>query len=315
MAKSIANVEVATDTFASWVGKTNQICDTITYEVVTANTSVNGANTVGNTNIIGIFGANTIAVGNALRGGTVNAAANLAVTSNVFFTGSNVAINSNTYISNDTSIIQAVTAYVNGTSLSISSNTAVTGNLVFSGSRATFTGNVLCESANTTLNSTITNITSNTLVVSVNTFTVSSSNLSVSSPCTFNGEIIANDPLTIHDDIILNGVGKITAASNADLGSTTGSPLNVFSWPKATYTGASVVSSVSNISGSIKRVSHILAITTTSDSYLTEYAALHSPPSSNLGVFSITGNTSHAILQFTPTVASESMLLNVTLMA
>jgi hypothetical protein len=113
MAKSITSIVVATDTFASLITKTNQIITALGSEIITANTSNDGANTTGNTNLIGIFGANTIAVGTGLRGGTVNAAANLTISSNVSFTGANAAFSSNLNITNSATSINSVAMYIN----------------------------------------------------------------------------------------------------------------------------------------------------------------------------------------------------------
>lgn len=315
MAKSFANVIIATDTFATWLGRTNQLCDAMSVEVITANTSVDGANTTGNTNLVGIFSANTIAAGNGLRGGTVNASANLTISSNAAFAGGNTSFSSNVYIQNDTSIINAVSTQVNGGTVTINSNTVVAGNLSFTGTRATFTGNVLFNSANATLSSQVTNITSNTLNIDSNTFIVSSNNLTVTSNVEFNGEIVTNDPLTVYDDINLSTVGKMTFAANTDLGASVGSPISVYSWARTDYSGASIVARASDILDSKKRMSQMLVVSSNTDVYMTEYATLHAPSSANLGVFSINSNTTHVILRYTQTEASESLLLNITLMA
>ncbi len=82
MARPISNVVISTDSFATWIGITNRIADTITTQALTANNTSNGANVSGNSQLIGIFAANTIAAGTTLRGGTVNATANLNVTTN-----------------------------------------------------------------------------------------------------------------------------------------------------------------------------------------------------------------------------------------
>ena len=89
MARPVSNVVIATDSFATWVGVTNFMADTFTNYALTANSSPYGANVSGNSQLIGIFNANTVAVGESLRGGTVNVGSNLNITSNVTFTGNN----------------------------------------------------------------------------------------------------------------------------------------------------------------------------------------------------------------------------------
>lgn len=80
MSRTIANVTTTSDTFYSWLGKTNQhseaFLDTVT---VKANTA--GDLTTGNGFVVGIFGANTI-TGSTIRGGSVTTAAALTISSN-----------------------------------------------------------------------------------------------------------------------------------------------------------------------------------------------------------------------------------------
>ena len=87
MARSVANVVVSTDTFANWIGKTNQLADAMSVYTVTVDSTANGANVSGNGFVVGILQANTLAAGDVLRGGSVNASANLNITSNTRFTG------------------------------------------------------------------------------------------------------------------------------------------------------------------------------------------------------------------------------------
>ena len=55
MARAISNVVIATDSFASWVGITNQMADTFTNYALTANSAPAGALVTGNSQLIGIF--------------------------------------------------------------------------------------------------------------------------------------------------------------------------------------------------------------------------------------------------------------------
>ena len=80
MARSVANVVVSTDTFANWIGKTNQLADAMSVYTVTVDSTANGANVSGNGFVVGILQANTLAAGDVLRGGSVNASANLNIT-------------------------------------------------------------------------------------------------------------------------------------------------------------------------------------------------------------------------------------------
>ena len=83
MSVTINSIDANSDTFASWVAITNQMAQTISNSVVTANTTegVTGNSTVNfNAKLFGKFAANTILIGNT-------------ITSNV--TGANVGIEAN----------------------------------------------------------------------------------------------------------------------------------------------------------------------------------------------------------------------------
>ena len=131
MARAISNVVISVDSFATWVGVTNIMADAFTNFALTANNSTIGAGVSGNSNLVGIFNANTVAVGDVLRGGTVNASANLNITSNALFTGANVYITSNTYIIN-------TNTNINSTSFSVVTGSATVNTVT---SSATFNAN------------------------------------------------------------------------------------------------------------------------------------------------------------------------------
>ena len=97
-----ANVET-TDTFASWIGTTNQLVYDVGTVVVTTvgltqpNSSVGGI-TSGNAHIEGIFSANTVSAASGLRGGTVSVPADLVITTNSVFNGTQNQFSNNTII-------------------------------------------------------------------------------------------------------------------------------------------------------------------------------------------------------------------------
>ena len=97
-----ANVET-TDTFASWIGTTNQLVYDVGTVVVTTvgltqpNSSVGGI-TSGNAHIEGIFSANTLSAASGLRGGTVSVPADLVITTNSVFNGTQNQFSNNTII-------------------------------------------------------------------------------------------------------------------------------------------------------------------------------------------------------------------------
>lgn len=88
MARQVANVDIITDSFEVWLLQTNELLNAFSTEIITANTTVanTGNNTIARTaQLWGTFGANTITVSTALRGGNVATgnSANLVITSNV----------------------------------------------------------------------------------------------------------------------------------------------------------------------------------------------------------------------------------------
>lgn len=80
MSRTIANVETTSDTFYSWLTKTNQTAEAF-LDTVTVKANTAGDSTSGNGFVVGIFGANTL-VGSAIRGGSVTTAADLTLSSN-----------------------------------------------------------------------------------------------------------------------------------------------------------------------------------------------------------------------------------------
>ena len=316
MAKSINSVVIATDTFSSLITKTNQVISAIGSEVVTANSSNDGANTTGNTTLIGIFGANTVAVGTALRGGTVNAAANLTISSNASFTGANASFSANVIITNTVTSINAVTMFVQGPTLNVSSNSTFNANVNISGNRLIITSNASFTGANTSLASAVTNISSNTLAISSYTVNITSNAVNITSNTLFTGSVEITDNITMMGEL-RHGAGGIegiqTHVANSDIGATTGSPITVYNWITANYKGGDITSVVKN--GANVRVSKILIVADGTNAFLTEYATLHSPTSANLGVYSISANATHAILRFNQTAPNSELILNVSLIA
>ena len=120
MARFTANVDVTTDTFDNWVVKTNDLLNSLSTEIITANSAVANTGTPGSqreARLYGSFAANTLVAETALRGGTSAASANLDISSNVVVTGTS-------YLTSDAE----VTGYIN-----VSSTASITGNATFGG--------------------------------------------------------------------------------------------------------------------------------------------------------------------------------------
>lgn len=124
----IANVTPTSDTFQSWVDKTNQIADAMSTVVLTSAANTVGGQNSANVNLQGIFAANTIAVIEDLRGGGVTSSANLTISSNAHFTGANVSA-ATTYINlqTTTALVSANTLLLSGTTANVTSNLYVKG--------------------------------------------------------------------------------------------------------------------------------------------------------------------------------------------
>lgn len=143
-----ANVLINADTFASWLDKTNQIIYDLSTIVVTADSSANGAATTGNVSISGIFGGTTLFATTGLRGGTVSASANLAITSNANFSANVSVVNAVTANTTTVTTLTATNAnVVTGTVTNLTSANAILTTLtsnsatIASGSIDTLTGN------------------------------------------------------------------------------------------------------------------------------------------------------------------------------
>src|ERR1035437_8474399 len=105
MAKQLIPINYANnDTPITLITLANTIVDTLATEVVTANASLNGALTSGNGYVSGIFGASMLVAGE-LRGGSVNASANLVLSSNIINLDNSIIIKSGNTIIKTTAIV------------------------------------------------------------------------------------------------------------------------------------------------------------------------------------------------------------------
>lgn len=131
MTIAINQVNATSDTFESWLTRTNQIATALSSVVMTTELSSGGAYNVGNAYTNGVFSANTLTVTQYLRGGTVASPANLAITTNTHFTDiANLSSNS-TYLNlkSATGTLETTgTLTVSGTTVSITSNLNVKSN-------------------------------------------------------------------------------------------------------------------------------------------------------------------------------------------
>lgn len=186
MAKPVANVATATDSFAGWITKTNVALDALANEIVTVDTSVSGANVSGNGSVIGQLSANTLGAIRLIGGGVGNTAnistltigfSNSTITSNVVIVGYTANVNSNTVNMNSNLAFT-------GANLSIStSNVNITGGAVNIVSNTSITGSTLSSTSNTSLSGA--NLHFSGVVTVANTIAVES-NTYVNSAIIFN---------------------------------------------------------------------------------------------------------------------------------
>lgn len=258
MARFVANVDISTETFGNWVTKTSQLLDSLSTEILTANSTIANTGTIAaqrNARLYGNFAANTIVAETALRGGNTGAAANLNVTSNAVFTGASVNVASNsTFTANVT--VTGANVFVNGTQLTSTSNTLFTAASQQLRSNSTVTAISIVGNStatNTTVGGTTLNITSNGAITG-STLT-STANLTSTAA---SHQLASNSTVTA-----ISIVGNSTATNTSIGGDTLNvSPASSFSNTvvitntlasgNTTVTGFINVSSTANVAGSLQ---------------------------------------------------------------
>lgn len=118
-----ATLDKEVNTFGDWFDRTNQIVTDLGTVVMSVDNSSNGALTVGNTFLQGVFSANTIGV-SELRGGTVDTPDLLTISSSVLFSGNSITANTETFsVESDTYVIAADVTTTSGTTLTYNTDT------------------------------------------------------------------------------------------------------------------------------------------------------------------------------------------------
>lgn len=184
MARSVANVDILTETFEAWLLKTNGLLHSLSTEIVTANSTWGYT---GNTSVprqgqlVGTFAANAVFVGEVLSGGRANSTP-----------GSNATVSANLNIISNVNI-SSVT--VNSAANSRYTNTAF------------FEANVQANGALVTivpLGNTDARATE--LTVNTNTITVRTANLDVKSNTSFSAIRVQNDSTTTNTSVAGNNL-------------------------------------------------------------------------------------------------------------
>lgn len=81
-----------TQTFGSWLAVTNRLANLMSQNTVTSDATAGGSVTTGNSFVNGHFGANTLHVGTALRGGNLTTNAVLTIATNTAFAQSSITL-------------------------------------------------------------------------------------------------------------------------------------------------------------------------------------------------------------------------------
>lgn len=221
-------------------------------------------------------------------GGSNTAAGNAAITGT--FTANTLVVNTGIGIGNST-----VNAVVNTTTVFVGNSTV----------NATLTGETLTIGKGIYVGNSSANIVANTTILKIAN---STSNIALTIPTTTqvsNGQyyFAANGSWALLQ--IVNPVSNTKSLVGT-------SAQDVDSFAKATYLAAEYLVYVKDNLANNRSVSKLVVLhdggTTVSNAYVTEYAIMNT--NSALGVFGVYTNTTHTILQYTPT--SSSVTLNYT---
>ena len=295
MAKSVANVNISTDSFGGWLEKTNVLLDALSNTVVTTETSTTGANVSGNASIIGTLAVSNLAV-TLLRGGTAGNTANIstitigisgATSSNVNITGNRANVTANTF--------------------------GITSNVIFTGA------NISITTTNTAIGGGALNVTSNSNFTSANvaissnlTFTGANAHFNTAK-ITANAAVFTSD-VNVGNNLIFNSNSAAISVSNSFfLYPGTGSDSNVV----ASFTISDFKSAKFNISAKNNaNTNHILfaEISTVFDSinanaYYTEYGTIFS--NTRFMAFTVDSNTTHVRLNGTANSSVTNAIVTV----
>lgn len=221
-----ANVATQTDTFASWIERTNQIVYDMSTVVITTFANSTGGQTTGNAHVNGFFSANTLIAKDIIRGGTVDSSGLLTIGSNATFaSNSTLNINSNTIVGNTVLFNKRVTTtdntVIGGANSTITANITINNtNTHIVGKQITSTSNVSLSGANIHIISTTVDITSDTsisgdLIVDSGNL-VTTSNVSVTSS---NTEITGGE-FAVGSNVTITSANVDITNSNTSISST-----------------------------------------------------------------------------------------------
>lgn len=213
MARFVANVNVLTETFETWLLRTNGLLNSLSTEVLTANSTLG---VTGNNQyfrkafLYGTFAANTLAANTVLRGGDANTSANLNITSNAMFTGARNESSANSYYTNNQTFSNTsnIAAYGNSTLI----NPAETGNYIVANTSAVYlqSNNLVIRSKASVNAITISDDSSRTLT------TVAGANVNISANVNITGQFNIESNYRI-DVATISDLGTIDGTLTSDV--------------------------------------------------------------------------------------------------
>jgi hypothetical protein len=214
MSVQIANVNPSVQTFQNWLDKTNQALFVISTQALTADLTVDGSSTTGNSVLEGSFSANVIAVANNLRGGSITTPGNLTITTNTSIINSGLFFVSNTrvtFVNNNTNITSVQTRIAGG-SLDLISNTSIQGNTLFiSSSNTNITADVInfvVEANTVDIDGNLVTVTSNTVFAGSNN--IFQGNTSFEDGVFFDGTLEVDGSTSLRGDVVLGNTAANT---------------------------------------------------------------------------------------------------------
>jgi hypothetical protein len=268
MAKDFTQIVIATDTFAQWLRLSNQMANAYK-NVVTTATNTAGDTTSGNAFVSGIIGGNTVVVNYQMRGGTVDTAANLAVVSNVTFSGANSTLTSNVFINAANATVNANTFAITG----IGGGNAIT---IVTNSTAT----------NTRMFATTFYLQGNSTFINTASF---------SNSVTVTGPVNVSNVINFSDNSIGSNSVTVSTATASIVDSFSGSA----------YRGGKYVVAIKDNANSTYQMTELMVMHDDTTGFTTEYATLRSV-ANNLALFSANLSGTTVRLWATPAVASST---------
>ena len=219
MSKNISTVDVAANaTFQTLIDTVNLLANTVSNEVVTANNTADGSLTSGNGFVNGIFGSNTL-VTSTLRGGVINASANLSIESNVSMSD---------ILTVNTSVSIGTTVTINTSMFALGNSTA---NIIANTSSLKIGANVYLNTGQFGIGNSTVNLVANSISLKIG------SNLIVNTTMVTLGNVTINTTAITIGGTEINATPSFSVANNRT---------TVGSQPTINFTGSGITVDVTN---------------------------------------------------------------------